>query len=189
MTRTLCAPAVLTLVALLGLSASASATPVNCPGTVATTDREFTLDTTPTASCLAFGPGNINGNNDSINQMGYVTLDSDINSNDPDNNFFITGSGTTAGTFTINPIVWTLYGSVVVALKSGEGQLDPDFAAFLLAPGVVSGTWSISDSQSLSHALLYAKGDPTNIPTPEPASMLLLGSGLVGLATRLRKRA
>ena len=74
MIRRLCASAVLTLV--LGWSVSASAAPVNCPGTAATTDREFTLDTgVLTATCYQWGTGNLNGNGDFINGLGYVTLD------------------------------------------------------------------------------------------------------------------
>src|SRR5689334_18897018 len=52
MIRRLCAPAVLTL--LLGWSVSASAATVNCPGTLVTTDREFTLDTAVAATCYQF---------------------------------------------------------------------------------------------------------------------------------------
>ena len=51
---------------------SAFAATVSCPGTAATTDREFGLTTAVAASCLASGSGNINGNNDFINQLGYV---------------------------------------------------------------------------------------------------------------------
>jgi hypothetical protein len=181
------APAALTL--LLGLSASASAIPVNCPGSLPTTDREFTLDTTPTAVCQAFGTGNINGNNDVVNQAGWTTLDkSDDNTTGIlDGYLTITGSGTTSGTFAINPLAWASFGSLALGFKSGEGQLDPDWAVFTLLPNATSGTWSISGAQSLSHANLYGR-DAAPPTVPEPTSMLLLGTGLVGLATRLRRR-
>ena len=59
---------------------SAYAATVSCPGTAATTDREFTLTTSVAATCLAFAGGNINMNNDAINQLGYVNIDkSDTN--------------------------------------------------------------------------------------------------------------
>src|SRR5262245_52748488 len=65
----------LSVAVLLEARFETQAAPVFCPGTAATTDREFSLTTTPDATCLAFGPGNINGNNDVINLLGYVTLD------------------------------------------------------------------------------------------------------------------
>ncbi len=187
MLRRLCAPAVLTLL-ILGWSASASATPVNCPGTAATTDREFTLDTAVAATCYQYGTGNLNGSGDAINALGFVTLDkSDDNTTGTHDGWLtITGQGTTSGTFTISPLAWTSYGTILLALKSGEGVLNPDWAVFSLASGTLSGNWSISGNQALSHSNLYG-GDPTTIPTPEPTSMVLLGTGLIGVAARMRR--
>jgi hypothetical protein len=146
-------------------AAAASAAPaaVSCPGTAATTDREFTLSTDPgTVVCLAFGPGNINGNNDAINQLGYVTLDK---TDDGTDGLFPTlldatpGTSGLSGTFSFTaPAGWQNF---VIALKSGNGQLDPDWAAFLLPAGVTSGTWTISGKQQLSHINLYAQVVPT----------------------------
>jgi hypothetical protein len=194
MTRTLCAPAVLTLVALLGLSASASATPVNCPGAAEpTATRQFTLDTTPSASCLLYGSGNISGSGDAVNAAGWTTLDkSDDNTTGLHDGWLtITGQGTTSGTFSINPAAWLNYGSIAIGFKAGV-NLDPDWAVFQIFSPALGGNWSISPNTggALSHAVLYAKDPQTPPPSvPEPTSMVLLGSGLVGLATRLRKRA
>jgi len=186
MIRRLCASAVLALV-LLGWSGSASAATVNCPGTAATTDREFTLDTAVAATCYQYGTGNLGGNGDFINGLGWVTLDKsdDTTTGNHDGWLTITGQGTTSGTFTIDPTAWTTYGTILFALKSGEGQLDPDWAVFTLAFGTLTGNWSLSGNQSLSHANLYGGGDP--LPAPEPTSMVLLGTGLLGLAARMRR--
>jgi hypothetical protein len=174
---------------VLGAANSAQALVVFCPGTASTGDREFAIDTTVAATCLASGIGNINGNGDAVNGLGYTTLDKsdDNTSGTLDGALTITGGGTLSGTFSISAAA-AAFGPLVIAFKSGEGQLDPDWAAFLLPVGVLSGTWSISGAQSLSHANLYGGEDPPPpTQTPEPMSAVLLGSGL--LVTRLLKRA
>jgi hypothetical protein len=188
----LCAPAMLTL--FLAWTGSASAAPVLCPGTPGTGDREFMVDTTPSATCLAYALGNISGNGDAVNDLGLVTLDKSDDGTDGllQGALSITGAGSTSGTFTISPLAWASYSQLVIAFKAGDGQLDPDWAAFLLLPNASFGTWSISGQQSLSHANLYGGellGTPRGVPEiPEPTSMLLLGSGLAALAAHRRRR-
>ena len=144
-------------IAIVATTGTANAAPVNCPGTVITTDREFTVDTAPSATCFDFGTGNLTGSNDVINQLGYTTLDK---SDDTTTGLFsdaltIVGTGGSFGTFSISPTVLQTYSSLLIGFKSGEGLLDPDWAVFALADGVLSGTWAISGQQSLSHANLY----------------------------------
>ncbi len=157
---------------------------------LSTGDREFSIDTVVAASCLTSGTGNLNGSGDGVNALGYTTLDkSDDNTTGTlEGALTITGSGGLSGTFTISAAA-AGFGPLVIAFKSGEGVLDPDWAAFLLPAGVLSGSWSISGAQALSHANLYGGGDgpPPPTQTPEPMSAVLLGSGL--LVTRLLKRA
>jgi hypothetical protein len=166
--------------------APAQAVVVNCPNSAATNDREFSLDTTPGATCLAFGPGNLNGINDSVNQLGYITLDKSDDS--------ITGA--LEGSLTFTPPTSGLsgsfsifapgYTSLVIALKSGAGQLDPDWAAFILPAGVFSGSWSISGQQELSHANLY--GMVSEVPLPAALPLYGTGLGLMALFGWWRRR-
>src|SRR5262245_36010201 len=97
--------AALALAAAICIGSGARAAVVSCPGTPATTDREFILTTTPGATCLASASGNINGNGDAINALGYTTLDkSDDNTTGLfDGALVIVGSGTTGGTFSFTP--------------------------------------------------------------------------------------
>ncbi|MCG6864319.1 MAG: VPLPA-CTERM sorting domain-containing protein [Thiogranum sp.] len=156
---------------------------VNCPGTAATTDREFTVTTDPgTAVCLASDSGNINGNNDAVNLLGYITLDKtdDLTSGAVPQS--LTASPPTSGlSGTFSFVAPAGYTNFVIAFKSGEGQLDPDWAAFSLPNGVTSGEWAISGNQELSHANLYAQA------VPVPAAVWLFGSGLLGLVGVARR--
>lgn len=47
----------------------AFAVPVSCPGTASSNDREITLDTTPAATCVAYGQGNF-GSSDANTHLG-----------------------------------------------------------------------------------------------------------------------
>jgi hypothetical protein len=168
---------------LLSATAAGAAT---CPDPAVSGSRVFTLTTSPDSSCLASAPGNLNGNNDSVNQLGYVTLDKSDDTTSGALNGSLTftppNSGL-SGSFSINAPGYT---SFVLALKSGEGQLNPDWAAFLLPSGVLSGTWAISGAQQLSHAVLYGIAA---VPLPGALSLLLMALGGLGLLTRRKSLA
>ena len=177
----------------IGAVNSAHAIAVNCPGTAGTGDREFTLTTTVAATCLAYAAGNINGNNDPINSIppGYVTLDKTDDGAQYGgtlNEVTFTGSGNGPGTFSfVAPSGFTNF---VIALKSGQGQLDPDWAAFSLAAGTTSGSWSIS-SQGLSHINLYgqvAAAVPGPIAGAGLPGLLLASLGWLGWRQRARRQ-
>ena len=181
------------VLAAVMFGSSAIAGTVSCPGTAVTTDREFGLTTALDATCLASGSGNINMNNDSINQLGYVNIDTTSN----DDAFVgidgeISISGVNSGHFTLT--LPAGYQNFVLVLKSGNGQLDPDWAAFLLAPGTTEGDWTIS-SNGFGHANLYGQLSTGNenvsvSENPIPGALWLFGTVLAGGAgySRWRKK-
>jgi hypothetical protein len=190
--RRLTAGAGIALVLTLGAtSAHANTVTSNDPDCVgAPVGRVFSVTATTVVKCLAKGVGNINGNNDAINQLGYVMLDKSDSLGDLlEGTLTGTPSGLQSGlsgTFNIAASVFTLYTDIVIAFKSGQGQFDPDWAAFLLADGTTSGSWSISKQQQLSHANIYGKRRQT---VPEPGALALVGIALlVAGAARSRRK-
>jgi hypothetical protein len=173
----------------------ASAATVTCPPVPGPSERVFTLTTDPGATCLAWGAGNVNGNGDVINTHSsgpWTTLDkTDRNGGDV---LAMSGAlGTNplnqgrSGTFAIDPAVWTNFARVVIAFKSGQGQADPDWAAFELPNGMLTGAWSIIGfkPKDLSHANLYGQGTPVQTPEPGTLDGLLVGFALLLAVWRL----
>ncbi|MEO8245244.1 MAG: VPLPA-CTERM sorting domain-containing protein [bacterium] len=190
--------AAIAMVGAFGMTVNTAiaSTVVNCPGTVQNTDREFSI--TPnagSATCLAFGTGNISGENAgsdplltslgaSYSFIGKWTTETSSNLHGVVTATGSAGSGTWAFTLLDPPgYVWE---NLVLALKSGNGQLTPTWAAFALSDDATSGAWTIS-AQGLSHINLYGQlVKASQVPLPAGAPLLL--AGLAGLAALRRKR-
>jgi hypothetical protein len=182
----------------------AGAATVNCPGTddEEVAYREFSLTTTPGSTCFAYGSGNISGNSgggspDPLYALlggsfgaGHVLIDKSddaVSGLKPDALVGALTSGLSGAWSFLLPdagagFAWT---NVILAFKSGNGQLDPDWAAFLVPDGVTSGDWAISGRQALSHVNLYAQKVPAAIPVPAAGFLL---AGALGWLAALRRR-
>lgn len=199
----------------------AQAAPVQtfCPNSPSSNVRDFSVtidDVNGAAGCILSGTGNTDNapseglilaavapgtlldKTDSVGASGVVIS--------------ATGVGALSGLWSILvPNGFDLV-DAFLALKSGAGGGDPEWALFSLPDGILAGSWTIEDptltaaqnaacqapgrpprycndfngEQSLSHMSLYGRLVPSQVPVPA-AGLMLLGA-LGGLAALRRRR-
>jgi len=181
------------IVASLAFASNAEAVEIFCPAGADSTpsagERSFSVDTTsgPAAECFDSGSGNEVGLD---LPAGYVLVDKEETGSVEASGLVLTGLGTTGGTFSFDVSLWSSFSNLIIVFKSGEGQADPDWAAFDLDPLTISGLWAIYNSgagdQSLSHASLY--GLPGTSVPDGGATLGLLGLGMLGIGYLRRRR-
>lgn len=148
------------------LASAANAGTISCG-----TPTAVTVNSTPTASCYTTGNGdNLNGNNDPVNQAGFITLDTTTTSGLVELVFSLGNSGS------FSFLASALYTDYLLGIQTTTGSAKPDYFVFNLPTGVTSGSYSINDTgTSATRAVLY--GHLAASPVPGP----IVGAGLPGM--------
>lgn len=155
---------------------------------------------TPSGIC-ADGPlGDANDSVDDINTLAFggfpdwfeVTKTLDDDGADA---AIWTGDFTgTTGDFTLYDGIWSDYETLAVVLKGGGSTANKDikWSVYMLVNPELTYDWNYDGGEKdISHLTLYARdgeGDgEEDTPVPEPATMILFGTGLLGFAGAFRK--
>lgn len=199
----------------LALPAAVEAATVTtyCPGSAETFVRDFsiTIEGPVAAGCITSGVGNTDTPAGEAIILPAVApailLDKaevpDAPSSVPGVVLEVTGLGALSGAWSILiPSGFSLT-NAFLALKSGEGGGDPDWALFSIPTGILAGAWGIEDpscaavdpargcggTQSLSHISLYGTlvRDVAPVPLPAAGWALLTALGGMGLMARRRR--
>jgi len=101
-------------------------------------------------------------------------------------------TGTNSGTYSFNTDTWDFCDDIMVVLKDGGVGVEKiQWFAYKLGEGNFEGDWAYPSVvggplKELSYLAVYGRGG--DVPVPEPATIFLLGSGLIGLAGFGRKK-
>lgn len=168
-----------------------------------------TSDVSGAIDCMDGVPDTSNDSEALLNDNSYFGFsdweylskyDVDADMNDPegeDIGLSVTPAGYWhTGAYSFNSNVWDRYEQILIVLKdggvvvgSGSESYTNYWSAYLLGYGNSAGDWTypeyLEQIKDLSHLSVYGRGAA---PVPEPATMLLMGSGLIGLAGIGRKK-
>lgn len=178
---------------LLALAALFIATNSAHASTMTCSDFSLSVTTGAVATCFSdVGTGNVGSFPSPYDSFLFLDQDSSVGGGTAGTFLQMTSAGGpphSGGGFTIAPGAWDFGNSLIVVLQGPVGNSTPDFAGFVVTGGSTTGTWTLPNGQSLVSGSLFVGNESPNGPVvPEPASLILLGSGLLGIARSVRNR-